>query len=332
MPTHKYYNGIPIEQWIHNATTLWGIPLHPSGELPIIDFMTEDVISLHDVQQRFFGQLLQVSVFTMALYPFIYNAICSVKLILTRQQLIAGWCCLLSASCGIFYCIFRAIAIYVPEFNCRVVLWCFAILKVISILCHAAVIQYRAYIALRRKLWVIILGSLLNLGHIANGFIFIAFSFLTIEPINGCVVYYATALPYIYVVCNIPFNAFCFSIFIYVAYSQYRRFGHDSWKHLTKDSFRTMLLALACDVSCDIIIFFQLFGTDSQLFFFINWPIILTLLMRHSHRMYSTSVAHSTKDNSNDASQQTSLRATITTLPDTSIVPIATGHRVRFRR
>jgi hypothetical protein len=271
MPTIKYYNGIPIDEWKQNATTIWGISLHPLGELPIIDYMTEDSIPLHDIQARFLGHQLQLLLFALAIYPFFYGVIQSVKLILTRRQLIAGWCCLISAFCGIIISVIYAISIYIPELNCRKIHWSFGILIIVSILCHSIIIQYRAYLALRQQLWVLIVGSLLNLGHITNVFIIMTDSFMTIEPINGCVTYYSVILPYIYVLCNTPFNAFCFAIFIYVAYLQYRKFGNDSWKRLAKDSIYTMLVALICEITCDIIILFEIFGIASQLFFFINW-------------------------------------------------------------
>ncbi|RKP27774.1 hypothetical protein SYNPS1DRAFT_26595 [Syncephalis pseudoplumigaleata] len=333
MPTLKSYHGVPEEVWHQNATALWHILLHPAGETPILDYIADPSATHNDTQRRLWGFQTQVLIYVFAGYAFVYAGIISVRLILIQRQSLAGWSCLLSASCGIVMSGLCLFAEYLPGFNCRMLLWSFAVFKVIANISHAMVLHHRAFLALRRPFWVLIVGMLLNLMNVANFFVVIFLSFITIEPLNGCVIYYAEILPYLCFMCNTPFNAFCFAIFIYVAYKQYHRFGHNNWKYLTRDGIRTMLMALSCDITCDIIICVQALGTYSQLFFIVNWPTVLLILTNHFRNMTNPTGAYgSGTSKSKPPSLSSTAQATqSTTTEGFSMLPITTGH-TRFRR
>ncbi|KAI9591761.1 hypothetical protein BDF19DRAFT_248264 [Syncephalis fuscata] len=281
MPTTSTYTGVPIEKLLHNATYLWGIFLHPSGETSILDFILEPADNVVAVQKRSFGFLLQVACFILAGCVFIHNFNISRKLVALQSSSLSGWCCLISSIIGIIISALFGLAIYEPKLNCRVLIWTFGITRSIANVCHSIIMHHRAYLALCQQRWVLIGGIILNFFHIGNMLVSIIYSFVTIDASFGCIIYYNQILPYLTALSNAPFNGFCFGIFTYITYIQYKKHGLNSWRYLARNGIQTMLLILICNFSCDIIILLELIGIYSEIFFVIDWIIVLTILSYH---------------------------------------------------
>ncbi|KAI8057759.1 hypothetical protein BDF22DRAFT_739165 [Syncephalis plumigaleata] len=86
------------EAWAHNATRFWGIPMHPTSQQSIFDYVVEPVDAF-SLQSKYFSTFDQ-----------------------TQLHILPGWCCLLSSLFGTSLAVLYAFAMLVPGINLYLVL------------------------------------------------------------------------------------------------------------------------------------------------------------------------------------------------------------------
>ena len=78
-------------------------------------------------------------------------------------------------------------------------------------------------------------------------------------------------MPWVWFGAAMPINVLFSSVFSHVAYKQYRIFGSDTWKRLTRDGIQTMCLVVACNVICVLILLFEIGGDLSEVSYAVDW-------------------------------------------------------------
>ncbi|KAI9595452.1 hypothetical protein BDF19DRAFT_71700 [Syncephalis fuscata] len=235
--------------WRHNATRLWGIPLHPSGEAPLYSFIAAVPNDRHDAQARLFAIYTQTIINLLASLIFISNLAISIRMVLNRPQFLSGWCFLISSLFGAGWFV-----IVVPYFfeilNCRETIW--YILTAFSVVSigNSIVILQKAYIVLLKQRWVLVVGIILILPQLGFTPFVITVSYITFKKHGGCVANYPISMPLYWFGVTIPVNILFSGIFSYIAYQQYKTFGSEAWRRLTRNGIQIMCLVVFCNIIC----------------------------------------------------------------------------------
>jgi hypothetical protein len=262
-------------EWQKNATTWAGIPLHPLGELYIYDYVngsnTDGGISKAESQARLTGILQQSVTFTVLSFIFARNLLMSIRILRSHTGSLSGWCCLISSAIGTCLGLLPVAVIAFQHINCRYLTWPLVLAICLSTIINGVIILHRAYLALLRRHWVVIVGAFFVL--LQFGFMLAAMRYIpiTIEHKHGCTVNYDTFLSYAWIGTVLPVNLFFSAIFIIVAYRQYTSYGSDAWKRLAKDGIQIMCLVVFCNIVCGIITISRLLGSYSDFCFAIDW-------------------------------------------------------------
>ncbi|KAI9592344.1 hypothetical protein BDF19DRAFT_218782 [Syncephalis fuscata] len=272
-----------------NATQFLGVPLHPLGEMPIVDFVLEDPTNITLVRERMVGLKHQL-VFGMIFgFLFIRNFNLAIRMVVSRPGIMSGWLCLVPCLTGITWSVFITSAnLYSNGPPCRMAAWCAALGVTISTVCNSSIMLQKAYLVTLRQRWVVVAGIFFILPQLSIIFIVITLCPITVEAKAGCAFSYPTFVPWLWLVISTPINSFFSAIFCYVTYKQYCAFGSDAWRKLTKDGVKTMCLAILCNITCGTVVIISASGDFSEMFFFIDWLLISLLLTNHCYSMRNT--------------------------------------------
>ncbi|KAI9592427.1 hypothetical protein BDF19DRAFT_468063 [Syncephalis fuscata] len=283
----NYHNESLGTEWLKNATRIWGIPLHPRGEVDVMTFIME-ASNRDELRRRLSSIYRQVGFDIIFLCVFIYNLSISIRMLRGRPRAVSSWCCLISSITGISWvaCIFWAI--FLPGANCRIAIWHFAIGQTISTMCNSTIILQKAYIALFHRRWVKLTGVLFMLPQLSIFFITWSFCPVTVEANRGCTFHYPSFYPWIWLAIVAPSNLFFSLIFCRVAYRQYRMFGSKAWRRLAREGVQTMLLVMVCNIFCGLMVAFDMFGAFSEMAFPTDWLITSAILVQHCQNMRRT--------------------------------------------
>ncbi|KAI9593297.1 hypothetical protein BDF19DRAFT_165753 [Syncephalis fuscata] len=266
--------------WKQNAARLWNIPLHPSGEADIFDFITAAPNDIDSIRARLLGIYFQGFLSIMLGSMFIQNFIISIRLVINRPYFLAGWCCLLPAFLGTF----MELAIYIYLFghgNCRLLAWLVISSFALSSIINNMIILQKAYIVLLKQRWILVVGFILLIPQLGLILLTLETSYITTEAKGGCRVHYQSAVPIYWFGVTIPVNALFSAIFSYVAYNQYKKFGSEAWKRLMRDGVQIMCIVILCNISCALVVLLKIGKPYSDMFFMLDWYITSTILVRH---------------------------------------------------
>ncbi|RKP24511.1 hypothetical protein SYNPS1DRAFT_23415 [Syncephalis pseudoplumigaleata] len=271
------------DTWAHNATRVWGIPMHPLSQMSILDFVTESMADgdVARARGRLFGIQLQLTVFILAGWVFVRNLVISVRLSRRQLHALPGWCCLISSLLGTSLAVLFGLAMVFPQFNCHILLWYFIFAKNISCFCHSTIILHKLYLALLRRRWVLIVGTVVNTLHLAFSAILIMTSVIALEPYYGCVIYYISLAPLLCVTTSTPQSALFLFVFSHIAYQQYRKLGLRAWRQLARDGIQAMILVLTVNLVCNLLLSFKVGRDLADAFFYIDWVLTLTILTNY---------------------------------------------------
>ncbi|KAI9595430.1 hypothetical protein BDF19DRAFT_441900 [Syncephalis fuscata] len=266
--------------WRHNATRLWGIPLHPSGETYSYDFLITTSNDRHDAQARLFIVYAQVIINIFIAIMFVPNFVISIRMVINRPYSLSGCCCLIPALAAIFWYIFIVLYLF-QILNCREIVWYTIAAFTVSSVANSMLVLQKAYIVFLKQRWILAVGVLFILPQLG----FMPFSIKSIyanfEKDNGCIVHYSTSMSLYWFGVTIPVNTFFSGIFSCIAYQHYKKFGSAAWKRLAHNGIKTMCLVVFCNIMCAVCVLFELGGLYSQMFFIIDWFTTSTILVNH---------------------------------------------------
>ncbi|KAI9592258.1 hypothetical protein BDF19DRAFT_452343 [Syncephalis fuscata] len=276
-------------EWIKNATTLWGIPLHPLGELDLYDFYTQTIRESPEKHHSMAGGKLQVIFTIIVLSIHVRNFIVSSKMIASSPHSLAPWCCLISAFLG-----FVAGSTYIFAFlglllKCRVVVWLVLFKLALVYFFNSLILLQKAYLVLYRKKWIIYISIPFMLMQLGFGVFSIYFSYVKLEAEADCTLHYCIYLIYYWLVISIPLNVFFSVIFSRVAFQQYSVYGSDAWKRLARDGIQAMCLAVFCNLFFCALLMFQIGKSRSDNCFVLDLVIVTTILVNHCQNMRKVS-------------------------------------------
>ncbi|KAI9592257.1 hypothetical protein BDF19DRAFT_468226 [Syncephalis fuscata] len=284
MPVFNYSNPEELE-WQNNATKVWGIPLHPYGEMNLLDFEVQSFESGNRKYDQFSGIRFQIA-FVMGALPVIaLNVYISAKMVLNRPHLLASWCCFIPSATGVIT-ITTFILVYLGFcFNCRYLIWSIGFGMSVTYFCNSLILLQKAYLILYRKKWVLYTCIPLILPQLSFAFMVIFGCFATLDVPNGCAIHYPPFFIWVWTVTIIPLNVLLSAVFCRTALQQYRALGSEAWKRLAHDGIQIMFLAALFNIICCICIPLQIGGSNADLFFTGDWVVVSTLLNNHCKRI-----------------------------------------------
>ncbi|KAI9596736.1 hypothetical protein BDF19DRAFT_436587 [Syncephalis fuscata] len=274
------------KNWTKNATYLWGIPLHPSGEMDIDDFfkvMAESPGSIHDHLKGIWMQLV-VHFFVGCIHA--RNINIALRMIIVQPRAVTRWCCLLPSLAGAVLSIISLLFYFLPGINCRILCWYAGLEISISIICYSTILLQKAYVILDRQRWVIVVGILFISPQAGIPIIVITSTVIILSFECGCVIIYPPYLAWYWFGISLLANVFFSSIFSYTAYKQYRVFGSETWKRLAKDGIQAMCLVMLCNIVCSAMLCFRPLGDASEFFFLIDCLISSVILIKNCQEMH----------------------------------------------
>lgn len=271
MPVYNYNNEELGLDWQQNATHLWGIPLHPKGELDTFNYMSEPLNDINETRKRVIGLQSQTVAILLTTAIFVRNFNVSLRMVVSRTRTISAWCCFVPSTLGMIFGFMVGYAFLFSGLSCRNTVWLSAFTNTVAITCNSAILLQKAYLVLCKQRWIVILGTIFTLPQIGFLIIVMVCSPITVEPGLGCVLYYPIYLPYYWFFASVPVNLFFSGIFSHVTYRQYRTFGSDAWMYLTRNGIQTMCLAILCNFICGFIILFQVGGNYAIMSYIADW-------------------------------------------------------------
>ncbi|KAI9591179.1 hypothetical protein BDF19DRAFT_456083, partial [Syncephalis fuscata] len=280
-------NNAAANEWIRNATKLWGNPAHPLGEVSILDFYMMASNSIEDQRNQWFGSKTQIITIPVLSFIILRNFIISFKMVIARPYILVSWCCLVPTVLGILTGLMIMLMELGSVFNCRHTIWFIGFGISISYFCNSLILLQKAYLIFDRQKWVAYVGIPLTLSHLVYGFLIVFYSFSLLTADSGCVFNYPPFFLWYWFGTAVLINLLFSSIFYYVALQQYRQYGLDAWKRLARDGIQAMCLAVLCNIICCICIIFHIVGGNTDLLFLADWVLVSTILIRHCRTVKS---------------------------------------------
>ncbi|KAI9591297.1 hypothetical protein BDF19DRAFT_455550 [Syncephalis fuscata] len=272
-------------EWTKNATTFWGILLHPLGEMNILDYYMQPAGSLNEQRGRLFGNQLQTIIVVLTGSFAIRNMLIAIKIIIRQPRSLVSWCCAIPSLIGILTSCIYIMAQLGCYFNCRHIIWSVTTGISFATFANSLILLRKAYLVINRKKWVIYIGLPFMLLQHANTVLVVLYCYYTLDPIVGCVFNYPHFIVWHWFSAVVPLNVLFSVIFIRVALNQYRLFGSDAWRRLARDGIQTMCLTVLCNIVSCIFIVFEVGGAGSDIFFSLDWVIVSTILINHCQNM-----------------------------------------------
>ncbi|RKP08024.1 hypothetical protein THASP1DRAFT_23911 [Thamnocephalis sphaerospora] len=280
------------KDWEKHAERLWGIPLHPLGEMSTFEYMMAAQGDLQEMRARSLGAYMQHVINAMGNYIFFRNVIVSLKMLYRRPYTLATWCCLIQSLAGVAYTLY-ALALPMPGGpSCRSVLWNIGIGLAISPICVSITLLQKAYIVHNRSRWLLITGIILMLPQPLVTY-YAWTSPAVMVPVTACLSLYPAYFPWIKLATDAPINMVFSAAFLTVVYRQYCLFGSGAWRRLMRNGIQTMCLVVISNFICMLAAALSLLGPLSEMFIVLDWILTSLLLVYHStHLRSDTSNSH----------------------------------------
>ncbi|KAI8050937.1 hypothetical protein BDF22DRAFT_694082 [Syncephalis plumigaleata] len=280
-----YYDNSELgDDWEKNATTLFGIPLHPLGEMEVI-YYAQHNLDMGLPIRAMVGMERQIFVVVVVTCLFSINMVTALRMLIQKPRAMSSWICVFPHALGASWGYMCYVALIFGHLNCRMIVWYMAVGASLSAASNGGIILQKAYLVLLRRRWVLIVGIVLTLPQLAIFVITWFFCPAVLHPDYGCTFYYPAYLPWIWMGVEAPSYIMFSSIFSYVAYKQYKAFKTDVWKRLARDGILVMCLAILCKLVCGTIVVANLLGPASQMFVLVDWFILSTILLLHCYDM-----------------------------------------------
>ncbi|KAI9592732.1 hypothetical protein BDF19DRAFT_450745 [Syncephalis fuscata] len=255
MPIIDENNPAEIE-WRSNATTLWGIHLHPQGEVNLFNFYLQVVNNLDTRHNQLFGNKLQILFATGVSLIVVRNFIISSKMVMHRPRLLAPWCCLVPCVLNLLTeVVFMGMELGFFA-NCRILIWTSTFGISITYVCNSMILLQKAYLILCRQKWLLYTGIPLLLLQFGYFVATICFAFVVLDIETGCTLHYYMSLIWYWLGVTLPIN-------------------------MAQKGVQTMCLAVLCNITCCILLAFQVGGSHSDLYFSVDSIIVNTILVKH---------------------------------------------------
>ncbi|KAI8057735.1 hypothetical protein BDF22DRAFT_662175 [Syncephalis plumigaleata] len=301
MPVINHTNPDQME-WINDASHLWGIPLHPLGEMNLFDYYLEgDDVELH--YKRFLGGRFQITYSVLVAYIITYCVISSSQMIRRKPRHLVSWCCFIPSILSAMESLsLVTLELGVYYTSCRLIIWLLLFAISISNVCNSLILLHKAYLVLAKAKWIIYASIVPLLLQFAYMFVGVFTTFTIISPDSGCVLYYPSFVPWYWIVNAIPLNMTFSVIFSYIGWKYYSRYGSDAWRKLMKDGIQVMLLVALCNICCCIIAVTQMIGSNSDLFLVTDCIFVnAILIIQHKSRGNTRSSSQLTAESTNNA-------------------------------
>ncbi|KAI9596824.1 hypothetical protein BDF19DRAFT_412394 [Syncephalis fuscata] len=257
------------------------IEMDPLGEEHIVDYIMEAANDKKQFQIRAHGLQLQLAINVMVACVFSRNLYFSIKMLVAKPRMFAGWCCLISSILGVSQGVVFAVGFLSGKLGCRVIYWFVILVVGVITTLNNAIMLHKAYLALRRRRWIIYIGGLCLLPQLSFSFVVLVNSNVGINNDYGCTLHYEKFIPWYWFGSSIPISIIFSGIFSNVAYKQYCTFGSDAWMRLARDGLQTMCLAVICNILCGAGTILEIGGQYSAYFFFADCLIISVVLVHY---------------------------------------------------
>ncbi|KAI8050942.1 hypothetical protein BDF22DRAFT_114314 [Syncephalis plumigaleata] len=231
--------------WQVNATQLFGILLHPDGEVDTFKFMVENV-KIDDPNHPVLGTWRQLLFVMIVVTLFASNLPIALRMVFKRPKQLVGWFCLTPPVFALIWGFFSSIGLLYEMANCRQIVWLLAFSLTLSSISNSGIMLQKAYLIMFRQRWVLIVGIIFILPQISIFILTWEICPVTYDVNRGCTFYYPYYLPLIWMAVEAPSCVMFSLIFSYVAYKQYKLFGSDVWKRLARDGILLMCTAILC--------------------------------------------------------------------------------------
>ncbi|KAI8056138.1 hypothetical protein BDF22DRAFT_774373 [Syncephalis plumigaleata] len=271
--------------WKQDAEKLWGIPLHPLGEVNFLDYFAGLSGSMLDQRARLFCIQESLVVSMIMCHVFAYNSIISSKMVISRPEVMPSWCCFISSITGLIVSVMAIMSDMGVLINCRIIIWAIGCGTTIASLCNSTIFAQKAYIVLDKQRWIIYISIPLMLIQLSFPAVLMLYTFSKVDQELGCVFYYPYGFIWCWTGINAPLNTFFSALFCSTAYKEYRKYGSDTWKQLAQDGIQTITLALLCNIIFTILVALQLEIIRPDYYYPMDWMIVNTILVRHCRNM-----------------------------------------------
>ncbi|RKP06726.1 hypothetical protein THASP1DRAFT_31466 [Thamnocephalis sphaerospora] len=285
-------NHVLNEGWEKNATYQWGIPLHPLGEINVIDYVLQAQGDIEDMRTRQRSLIFQMFCNVISACLFARNVPVAVRILMRQRRALAAWCCLLQALAGLTYTL-SCLGCGMPDGPlCRHVLWIAGAGIALSSICVGTTLLQKAYLVHNKNKWMLAIGIILLLPQPTVTY-YTWISPAAMVPSAGCLLLYPPELPWIKLALDAPINIIFSVAFIIVVYRQYHLFGSAAWARLVRDGIQTMCIIVLSNIVCMLCIAFEVANLFSEQFFTLDWVITAVLLGHHlSAQLHIRNVAH----------------------------------------
>ncbi|RKP05305.1 hypothetical protein THASP1DRAFT_32860 [Thamnocephalis sphaerospora] len=272
------------EGWEKNAAYLWGIPLHPMGELNSLDYIMLAQGNPEEMRARSGSLSMQLMFNVIFAFIFSRSLYLSIRMTYRRHRMLASWCCVLQAAAGVVYSL-SSLAANLPNGpSCRATLWITGVGATISTLCVGSTLLQKAYAAHQRNRWLLVIGIILLLPQPI--IIYIAWTSPGLmTSVGGCLSCFPSYLPWVKLAMDLPINMVFSIAFLAVVYRQYRRYGLTAWARLVRNGIQTMCLVVLSNLICTFGVAFEVAGMLSEFFFILDWVVTSVLLVHHCNSM-----------------------------------------------
>ncbi|KAI8051493.1 hypothetical protein BDF22DRAFT_690998 [Syncephalis plumigaleata] len=221
-------------------------------------------------------------------------------MVIRKPRHLVSWCCFIPSVLGVADCvIFINMELGTNHINCRHMIWMFVVGLSISNFCNSLILLHKAYLVLCRARWVIYTTQL------SYGVFMLPISYATIIPGTGCAVFYPYFGPWYWIANALPLNLVFSTIFCYIGWKQYSRYGSHAWKRLMKDGIQAMLLVAFCNMFCVLTAITQAVGASSDLCLAIDCILVnMILITQHRGKGTTQSSTRAATENLQSASSQ----------------------------
>jgi hypothetical protein len=228
-------------------------------------------LSRAGVQARLTGIQREFMLYTLLSFIFLRNLHTILKTFRRQLKNLSAWCVFVVSLLGATSYPITVIGGVMTDITCTFLASYDSAIICVSSVCNSIILLHKAYLALLRRRWIIIVGSLTILFQIGMIVYNVWPLPISVEPSIGCVIHYTDPMLITWLITVLPNNLFFSGMFSYVAYNQYKMYGTEAWRRLAKDGIRTMCLVVICNLICGIIVSTHTFGDTTQIFFIIDW-------------------------------------------------------------
>jgi hypothetical protein len=225
---------------------------------------------MEDARVRIHSHFLQAIITMPVFVVFLRNFWRAIGLVYYKRDSIASWCCFFQTLIDVISGVVDLATIFSGGLSCRAANWAYSLGIAISSLCVSVCLLMREYIITDRSRWLLAVGILLILPLPSIVWIFWVDS-PNMNTVDGaCLAMFPDYLPWFRLILDISINSLFSIVFLRVVIQQYSTIDNQCWKELQSDGLTYLICMGISNISCALIIAFQLAGGMSEMFFFFD--------------------------------------------------------------